>query len=585
MAGVALLCATSPVHGEVAPSQPLSVVVIEGFDGGRPLWMQFQSAFRDAMVQARPGPLALYSESIDAVRFPREGYLDDYDGWLVEKYRGRKVDAIVAAYNVPLDRLLRWRRDIWGNAPMVIMVIDQRVAARLPPDAGIAALTWTSDAPGTVALARQLLPTTRQVFFIGGDRFGDSVGTYFKSILSAHNTIDLVEPVSTTVPELALEVANLPSNTVVFYSGVYQDALSTGFTARDVLDDLAKATNRPIFGLSETYLDHGIVGGVLLNPASYAKASAGTLLRMLGEPGIAIPASAPADGQALTVDFAQLQRWGIPPRRIPAGAVVVNRPRGLWEQYHREVTLAVVVLTLQSLLLIALLIERRRRKKAETGLRQLSGRLIVGQEEERRRIAGELHDDVNQRVALLAIGLDGLAASGARDVHEATELRDLANEARGLGSDVHALARRLRPPQIETAGLGSALQDLAKRAQQRTGIQIAVVNRDWPLHVPVEVSMVLYRVAQEALQNAIKHSAARSVRIVLAGSHARLKLSVSDDGVGMTPDAAETTHGMGIPGMRERLGLVGGTLTMEGLAREGTTVSAVVPIPAVSGNR
>lgn len=308
MAGVALLCATSPVHGEVAPSQPLNVVVIEGFDGGRPLWLQFQSAFRDAMVQARPGPLALYFESIDAVRFPREGYLDDYEGWLVEKYRGRKVDAIVAAYSVPLDRLLRWRRDIWGNAPMVIVLIDQRAAARLPPDAGIAALTWTSDAPGTITLARQLLPTTRQVFFIGGDRFGDPVGEYFKSILSAEKTIDQVEPVSTTVPELALEVANLPSNTVVFYSGVYQDARSTGFTARDVLDDLARATNRPIFGLSETYLDHGIVGGVLLNPASYAKGSASTLARMLRDPGVAIPASTPADGQALTIDFAQLQR-------------------------------------------------------------------------------------------------------------------------------------------------------------------------------------------------------------------------------------------------------------------------------------
>jgi signal transduction histidine kinase len=579
LAGLVLLGAASPARGEVSAAQPLNVVVIEGFDGGRPLWLQFQNAFRDAMVQVRPGPLALYFESIDAVRFPREGYIDDYERWLVEKYRGRRIDAIVAAATVPLDRLLRWRRDIWSNAPMVIVLIGPQAVARLPDDAGIAALTWNSDALGTVALARQLLPATRQVFLIGGDRFGDPVGTYFKNILSAEKAIQQVEPVSTTVSELALEVAVLPSNTVVFYSGVYQDARSIEFTARDVLDALSRTANRPIFGVSRSYLGHGIVGGVLLDPAAYAKASASTLVRMLREPGVAIPASAPADGQALTVDFSQLQRWGISPRRIPANAVVVNRPPGLWEQYYREVMLAAVVLALQSVLLIFLLLEQRRRRTAETGLRHLSGRLLVGQEEERRRIASELHDDVNQKVALLAIGLDGLAASAARDVREAAELRDLANEARGLGRDVHALARRLRPPQIDTAGLGSALEDLAKRTQQRTGIEISVVDRGWPSNAPAEASIVLYRVAQEALQNAVKHSAARSVRIVLGGSPARLELSVSDDGLGIVPGAPDTSNGMGIAGMRERLGLVGGTLNVEGVDREGTTVSAAVPIP------
>ena len=579
MAGLVLLGAASPARGEVSAAQPLNVVVIEGFDGGRPLWLQFQSALRDAMVQVRPGPLALYLESIDAVRFARDGYLDDYERWLVEKYRGQKIDAIVAVYGVPLDRLLKWRRDIWGNAPMVIVFIDPRAASSLPADARIAALTWTADAPGTVALARQLLPGTRQLFFIGGDRFGDPVGTNFKSTLSAEMTIPLIEPVSSTVPELALEVANLPSNTVVFYSGVYQDARSVGFIARDVLEDLARAANRPIFGLSRSYLGHGILGGVLLDPVAYAKASASTLARMLREPGVAIPASTPADGQALTVDYSQLKRWGIPPQRIPAGAVVVNRPLGLWEQYYREVMLAAVVLALQSVLLIVLLLERRRRRTAESGLRHLSGRLLVGQEEERRRIASELHDDVNQKVALLAIGLDGLAASGARDARDATELRDLANEARGLGRDVHALARRLRPPQIDTAGLGSALEDLAKRTQQRTGIEISVVDRGWPSNAPAEASIVLYRVAQEALQNAVKHSAARSVRIVLGGSPARLEMSVSDDGLGLVPGAPDTSNGMGIAGMRERLGLVGGTLNVEGVEREGTTVSAAVPLP------
>ena len=585
MACLALLCAASLARAEVASPPPLKVVMIEGRDGGRPFWVQFQNEFRDVMPQERPGRLSLYFESIDADRFQRDSYLDDYGRWLAEKYRGQKIDAIIASSTVPTDSLLRWRREIWGNAPMVIVLNTPSAAARLPPDAGIVSVIWDVDPSGSVVLARQLLPATRRLFFIGGDRFGDPVGRFIKKALSADKSLELVEPLSTTVPELLLEVANLPSDTAVLYSGVYRDARSPGYTARDVLDDLAGASNRPIFGLSKSYLGYGILGGVLLDPAVYAKASARTLVRMLREPGVAIPDYAPADGQQLTVDFAQMQRWGLPPKRIPDGAVVVNRSPGLWEQYSREVSVAAAVLALQSLLLGVLLVERRRRKMAEGELQQLSGRLMVGQEEERRRIASELHDDLNQRVALLAIGLDRLAASGSRDVQDAAELRDLANEARSLGSDVHAIARRLRPPQIDTGGLRSALEDLAKRMQQRTGIEIVVVDRGWPSNASADASIVLYRIAQEALQNAVKHSAARSVRIVLGEGPAQLELSVSDDGSGISAGATEAGHGMGIVGMRERLALVGGTLRIEGVALEGTIVSATVPTPVVPPTR
>jgi signal transduction histidine kinase len=583
------------VHAEAQPATPaamqsvadagqppgvLNVVVIEGLDAGRPLWLQFQSEFRGAFAAARSEPIALHIESIDAVRFPRVGYVDEYERWLTQKYLGRKVDAVVASSTVPLDRLLKWRREIWRNAPLVVVLIGPKSAeANLPREPGVTAVTWASDAPGTMALARRLFPQTKRVFLIGGEIFGDPVGDYLKAQLEGDDGLEVVGPESRTLAELEREVTRLPRDTVVLYSGVYQDARSTGYTSRDVLASLAGKIDRPIFGLSSTYLDHGIVGGVLLDPAAYARSAARTVDAMLDQPDMRVLPQAPPDGQTLTVDFRELKRWGVPERRLPPGTRVAFRPEGLWEQYHREVTVAAVLLALHSMLLVFLLVERRRRKHAEAGIHQLSRRLIVSQEDERRRIASELHDDLNQRVALLTIGLDGLAANAPTGSPEAAQLADLAGEARTLGSDVHALARRLRPPQIDTAGLPAALRDVATRMQRRTGVNINVLDNGWPSNAPVDGSIVFYRVAQEALQNALKHSGARSVRVALSGDPRQLVLSVSDDGVGIASDAADTGRGLGIAGMRERLHLVGGSLHITGIAGEGTTVSATIPLP------
>jgi len=568
--------AAAPRH----PERPLGVVVIDGLEAARPFWMQFQSEFRDAMVKAQPGPLTLYFENVDAVRFSRAGYLDDYERWLREKYNGRHVDAIVASASVPLDRLLRWRREIWGGAPMILVLIDRKSADKLASEPGISTLPWTSDAPGTVALAKELFPATREIFFIGGDQYGDLAGEYYKRALNTVPDLRLVDSGLVTVQELRLKVSQLPEDSVILYSGVYKDANGTDFVARDALDALAATANRPIFGLVATYLDHGIVGGVLLDPAAYARASVARLARLLENPGLVSAPAIPADGQALIVDYRQLQRWAVPERRVPEGTLVKFRPLGLWEQYRNAVTLAASLLVLQSLVLGYLLMERRRRQAAESGLRLLSGRLLLTQEEERRRIAGELHDDVNQRVALLTIGLDGLARDAQTSGSEIPgRLRQLATEARTLGSDVHALARQLRPPQIDTGGLPAALLDLATRVQQRTGVEITVLDHDRPVEAPSEAAIVLYRVAQEALQNATKHSGARSIRIVLVGTARELSLSVSDDGNGMAPRNDQVSSGLGIAGMRERLNLVGGSLSIMGIPGEGSRVGAHIPLP------
>ena len=239
--------------------------------------------------------------------------------------------------------------------------------------------------------------------------------------------------------------------------------------------------------------------------------------------------------------------------------------------------LAVAVLLLQSALLVVLFLERGRRRRAEDSMRELSADLMVSQEDERSRIARELHDGVNQRVALLAIGLDGAALSAGGGRESTGLLRQLADEVRGIGSEIHAVARRLRPPQIGTAGLPAALEDLAAGTAERAGIEVTVEEQNWPGNVTEPVAIVLYRVTQECLQNVVKHSGATAVRITMTADRDDLSLCVRDNGRGGTPQNTALAPGIGLTSMKERLNLIGGTLQIRS-STDGTSITARIPL-------
>ncbi len=232
-------------------------------------------------------------------------------------------------------------------------------------------------------------------------------------------------------------------------------------------------------------------------------------------------------------------------------------------QEHRAVVVAAgVALLLQSLAITSLLIERRRRQSAEARLRQLSGRLIAAQEEERSRLARDLHDDASQRLALLAIELDQLPA------------RELAESARALSGDLHRMAHQLHPAILDQLGLLPAARRFAEELQTRHGIGVEVTGDHWPERLPREAALVLYRVMQEGLQNAIKHSGAARVEVSFSGRGGELLLRVADRGRGFAPEQLFGAAGLGLAGMSERLRLVGGSLRVESVPEGGTILEA-----------
>jgi hypothetical protein len=403
------------------PGLPMiNVVLIDGQDLGRPLLVQFQNELRRALSERNDGRIAVYLESADVSRFPRADLSLGFDQWLQRKYADKNIDLVIASANLPLERVLSWRTSVWKGAPLVVGLLDPAGAARLPAEPGVSALLWVPNVDRTMELVRAAFPSTRKILLVGGLAYGDLPGEWIRKQLEARSGLEVVDTGRRPVAELEGDVASLADDTVVFYSGVYSDSAGQGYQPPEVLGLLSKQSSRPIVGLSPSYIDHGLLGGDIIDMASYARQMVDLGLRMKDNPGLLVPAVRLSEQQHLTVDYRQLQRWKVPLGRLPSGTTVLYQPATLWQAHRASVISAAIIGSFLALAIFALLAERARRRNAEQELKALSGQLLTNQEAERDRIARDLHDDVNQRLALLALGLDGIASSAATNLALAT---------------------------------------------------------------------------------------------------------------------------------------------------------------------
>lgn len=209
-------------------------------------------------------------------------------------------------------------------------------------------------------------------------------------------------------------------------------------------------------------------------------------------------------------------------------------------------------------------------------LRALTARLITVQEEERRRLSFELHDDLNQKLAVLVMNIDALERVFTKDPVRAREdLRALRNQIAELSDDVRSLAYRLHPSILDHLGLAIALESYSQEFAKREKIRVSFSHKNLPDSIPQDIATCLYRVAQEGLRNVAKH--ARAVRVImkLEGVDDCLELTIKDSGVGFNP---EERQGLGLLSMQERVRLVQGTFTLRSRPGYGTLISARVPV-------
>jgi signal transduction histidine kinase len=203
-------------------------------------------------------------------------------------------------------------------------------------------------------------------------------------------------------------------------------------------------------------------------------------------------------------------------------------------------------------------------------------RVLSAQEEERRRLARELHDETGQALTSILLGLRGLEEATDPDALRAAvaEVRDLV---RSTLQDVRRLAVELRPKALDDFGLVAAIERLTDSFAEQTGIAVEFVPNVHEGRLPPEVETALYRIVQESLTNVLKHARAGQVSIVLTQKERSVSVVVEDDGVGFEPTRARG-DGLGLVGMRERVGLLGGRVTVESRPGAGTTFVAEVPL-------
>ena len=241
---------------------------------------------------------------------------------------------------------------------------------------------------------------------------------------------------------------------------------------------------------------------------------------------------------------------------------------------------------------LASIIDITERKRAEEVLREgqrelraLTSRLLRAQETERRRIARELHDDLNQSLALIAVELDLLAQNQPRPGAALDgRLHELSGRVKELSSAVHDLSHQLHPTKLEQLGLVAAVRGLCNELGHAHGLGIEFAAEQVPSSIPDDTALCLYRIAQEALRNVIKHSGARHARVELRGSPGAISLRISDDGSGFEPDSAAGKDGLGLVSMRERLRLIGGEITVDSRPSDGARIDVRAPLaPSAAG--
>jgi signal transduction histidine kinase len=529
------------------------------------------------------GDVQFYAESLDEERLTDRGHLENVALALQRKYSGRKFDLVFATMPSTVRFLAEYGSGIFGTVPVVFSVVNQgSLENKLP--ANFTGTTTELNAGTTLKIMLRLHPRTRRVVVIAGT--SNLAQEWLAEARSEFGTVaDRVAVDVLTVGsmgELVRTVSTLPSDVLIYFVFAMRTSDGRFLAPRAVLASFAGAASVPVYVSDDRLVGNGAVGGFVMDNEASVNSSVAMAASLLSGSRVADLPVRTVQNRFL-FDARQLDRWGVDEGLLPAGSEVRYRTPSVWQAHKGTIAAVAVFVFVESALLLVLVIERRRKAALQRyvaqqfeQMRSLSAKLITAHEEERRRIARDLHDDVKQRVALIGLGLSGLKrSSGSRDVEE--RITDLSRSANELALSLGQIAKGLHPAALEHTSLDSALRSLGRECAERTGITILTHTDPIPADVSAAVKLCFFRVAQEALQNVVKHSGATVVTIDLRWHKGSIHLSIVDNGRGFEMKDAQLPTGLGLLSMRERLRTANGSLEIRGARGSGTSVLASAP--------
>ena len=578
IAVAAILCAPALCARAAAQDPPplKTVLTITAGTENFPANPIIDGGIRDALASRTDLPIDYFTEYLESDFFPGEDVSLAFHDYIRAKYRGRRIDLVIALTDQVLNFVLNHRAELFPSAPVIYLGVTVPSESVRTADAGVTGLRVGVAYAETLQLAMQLLPSTQQVFVVATGQQG-TVAAVRSELQDWSRRVKLTYLAAKTVPDLLAAVKDVPPQSVILYIWYTQQDPGHVVYADAIARQVARAASVPVYGTSDLYIGSGIVGGVVRGTRESGTRLGQMALQLLtGTRAMSIPIETARTSPIL--DWRQLRRWGISETRAPAGAQILFREPGVWDQYKGYILAAIAVLLAQSGLIAGLLIQARRRRRAEARIRDLGSRLLGAQEAERSRIARELHDDVSQQTALLSIDLQLLIDSDPDEPDTREELaRKAFRRTETIAQTVHALSHRLHPAKLQLMGLVPSLSSL-RREFSKTGVAVTFTHRNVPDRLPFDLTLCLFRIVQEALQNAVKHGSARTVSVNLAGGPKGLSLAIVDDGVGFDADAI-SAKGLGLVSMRERLEPLHGSLEIHSRPGAGTRLNVYVPAP------
>jgi signal transduction histidine kinase len=549
----------------------------------------FSHALTDLMTQqivsgVRSTPrhdVEFFTESLDLLYVADKSAFSEREDWLVKQYGGHKFEVVVAIGPDTIRFLANDAHTLFSGIPIVICGSSSEQAGTSNLDSRFTG-TWQKLEPGrTLEAALRLFPDTRHVFVVGGSSAYDQ-----RAIAVTKGLLSSFQPqtqfsylVEMEMGKLLQQVRNLPENSVVLYISFFQDSVGNKFlNATKALPMVASVANAPVFGMSDTYLGHGIVGGDLMNFREQGRVTARIVSELLdGKKAEDIPIETVPS--KFMFDSSELKRWHVPESRLPYSSVVLFREPSLWERTKRLWVFTLLVGLAVSVFGAYLQYSQRQLKLAKERERHLSSELINAEEQERRRIASELHDDFSQRLAVLSLGLENVdeaTPESLADVHE--RLHELVKSTSDLSADLHALSHRLHSSTLESLGLVPAVAGLCKEFTANQGIRVDFTSTKIPRSVHPDTALCVFRIVQEGLRNLKKHSGAEEAKVDLKMTGERLEVTVRDEGHGFDLQVLHKNEGLGVRSMEERARSLGGKFEIHSESGKGTTLKVSVPL-------
>ena len=428
----------------LSPALPASVQTIQGF----------KQRLRDRTSEE----FEIFVDYMELRRLPSEAHLDLAVSYLSQKYAEAPPDVLITLGRAALPVLLKHPNMAGTSVPILVANVPSTAVLNTNELQNAVYVVSRYDFLNTLRLAEQLQPTAQNLVIIGGaseydHQWLDDARRQLQSNVARYKTRYITD---VTYEEMLNDVSRLPEETIVILSIFLTDGSGQPRATPEVAADVARVSSAPVYSPVAGTIGKGVLGGYADDWEAQGEKLADIAFDILsGKDRAEIP-RVNASLHMNRIDARQLRRWDISQSRIPTGSEVTFREVALWEQYFWQIAGVFTLILIQSLLITALVFQRARRRAAEMALRvsyeeirQLAGRLINAQEEERFRIARELHDDVGQRVASLSIGLSSLKRRVSDpDNTVRSELTQLQRQTNSLAKELRDLSHELHQARL-----------------------------------------------------------------------------------------------------------------------------------------